>query len=129
MNRSGWLVFSSVALILAGVMRIVDAIWAFQYTGAIPYDLRGGLLGHDLTTYAWLWLGAGVILILAGVFVLAPGDGAGVARVVGIIAAGLGTISAVVLMPYYPVWALVYVAIMIMVIYGLTAGYDEAMSS
>ncbi len=131
MNRSGWLIFSSVALILAGVMRIVDAIWAFQYNGAIPYDLRDAVLGHDLTTYAWVWLVAGVILILAGVFVLGPGngDGAQLAQVVGIIAASLGAISAVILMPYYPVWALVYIAIMVMVIYGLTAGYDEAMNN
>ena len=28
-------------------------------------------------------------------------------------------------MPYYPVWALVYIAIAIMVIYGLTARYSE----
>lgn len=131
MNRSGWLIFSSVALILAGVMRIIDAIWAFQYNGAIPYQLRDALFGHDLTTYGWLWLVAGVILIVAGVVVVGPGNGAGadVARIVGIIAASLGAISAVILMPYYPVWALLYVAIMVMVIYGLTAGYDQAMSN
>jgi len=28
-------------------------------------------------------------------------------------------------MPYYPVWALVYIAIAIMVIYGLSAHYSE----
>jgi hypothetical protein len=36
MKRSGWLTFSSVVLIITGVMRVIDAIWAFRYHGAIP---------------------------------------------------------------------------------------------
>ena len=31
MRRSGWLTFSAVVLIIAGIMRIIDAIWAFGY--------------------------------------------------------------------------------------------------
>jgi len=27
-------------------------------------------------------------------------------------------------MPYYPVWSLIYIAIAVMVIYGLSAHYD-----
>jgi hypothetical protein len=29
MGRSGWLTFSAVVLIIAGIMRVIDAIWAF----------------------------------------------------------------------------------------------------
>ena len=35
------------------------------------------------------------------------------------------TISAIFVMPYYPIWAVVYIAIAIMVIYGLSARYGE----
>jgi hypothetical protein len=42
-------------------------------------------------------------------------------RWVGIIAAGLAAISAIFVMPYYPVWSLIYIAIAVMVIYGLSA--------
>jgi hypothetical protein len=56
-----------------------------------------------------------------------PGDkpGAEISRWVGIIAAALGAISATFLVPYYPVWALLYIIVAIMVIYGLSAHYDD----
>jgi len=127
MKRSGWLTFSAVVLIVAGIMRVIDAIWAFGYNGSIPDGLRGALPGHSLTTYGWIWLITGVILIAAGALVLGPSDrpGAEISRWVGIIAASLAAISAIFVMPYYPVWALVYIAIAIMVIYGLSAHYSE----
>jgi len=127
MRRSGWLTFSAIVLIIAGIMRVIDAIWAFGYHGALPDDLNGALLGHSLRTYGWLWLITGIILIAAGALVLGPSDrpSAEVSRWVGIIAAALGAISAIFVMPYYPVWALIYIAIAIMVIYGLSAHYSE----
>jgi hypothetical protein len=127
MNRSGWLTFSAVVLIIAGIMRVIDAIWAFSYHGALPDGLQGALLGHSLATYGWIWLLIGVILIAAGVLVLGPSDqpSAEISRWVGIIAASLAAISAIFVMPYYPVWALLYIAIAVLVIYGLSAHYDE----
>ncbi len=127
MKRSGWLTFSAVVLIIAGIMRVIDAIWAFGYHGAIPDDLKDAILGHSLKTYGWIWLIAGVILIAAGVLVLGPGDrpSAEISRWIGIIAAALAAISAIFVMPYYPVWSLIYIAIAIMVIYGLSARYGE----
>jgi hypothetical protein len=126
-RRSGWLTFSAVVLILAGIMRVIDAIWAFGYSGAIPDDLRDALLGHSLRTYAWVWLFTGLILIVAGSLILGPGDrpSAEISRWIGIIAASLGAISAIFVMPYYPVWSIIYIAIAIMVIYGLSAHFDE----
>jgi hypothetical protein len=127
MKRSGWLTFSAVVLIIAGIMRVIDAIWAFGYKGAIPDGLRGAVLGHSLTTYGWIWLIIGIILIAAGVLVLGPSGRASaeVSRWVGIVAASLAAISAIFVMPYYPVWSLIYIAIAIMVIYGLSAHYAE----
>jgi magnesium-transporting ATPase (P-type) len=126
-RRSGWLTFSSVVLIIAGIMRVIDAIWAFGYHGALPDNLQDALLGHSLKTYGWIWLIIGVVLIVAGVLVLGPSDrpGAEISRWIGIIAAGLSAIAAIFVMPYYPVWSLIYIAIAIMVIYGLSAHYGE----
>ena len=127
MNRSGWLVFSGVVLIIAGVMRVIDALWALQSKGALPSDLKDALLGHSLSTYGWLWLVAGIVLIAAGVLVLGPTDrvGAEWARWVGIIAAGLGAVSAIFLMPYFPVWCFLYILLAVAVIYGLSAHFGD----
>ena len=126
-KRSGWLTFSAVVLIIAGIMRVIDSIWAFGYHGPLPDNLQGALLGHSLTAYAWIWLITGIILIAAGVLVLGRSDqpSAEVSRWIGIIAAALAAISAIFVIPYYPVWALIYIAIAIMVIYGLSAHYGE----
>jgi len=126
-KRSGWLTFSAVVLIIAGIMRVIDAIWAFGYHGALPNGLKDAILGHSLKTYGWIWLILGVILIAAGALVLGPSDrpSAEVSRWIGIIAAALAAISAIFVMPYYPVWSLIYIAIAIMVIYGLAARYGE----
>ena len=74
MTRSGWLTFSAVVLIIAGIMRVIDAIWAFGYHGAVPDGLQGALLGHSLATYGWAWLITGIILIAGRALVLGPSD-------------------------------------------------------
>jgi hypothetical protein len=127
MNRSGWLTFSAVVLIIAGIMRVIDAIWAFSYHGSLPDGLQGAVLGHSLTTYGWIWLIAGVILIAAGALLFGPSDrpASEISRWVGIIAAALGAISAAFVLPYYPVWSLLYIIIAVMVVYGLSAHYDQ----
>ena len=127
MNRSGWLTFSAVVLIIAGIMRVIDAIWAFGYHGALPDGLQGAVLGHSLTTYGWIWLIAGVILIAAGALLFGPSDrpASEISRWVGIIAASLAAISAAFVLPYYPVWSLLYIIIAVMVVYGLSAHYDQ----
>lgn len=126
-RQSGWLTFSAVVLITAGIMRVFDSIWAFGYDGPLPDDLQDAILGHSINTYGWVWLITGAILITAGVLVLGPPGqpAADISRWVGIIAAALAAISAIFLTPYYPVWSLIYIAIAITAIYGLTAHYGE----
>ena len=127
MSRSGWLTFSAVVLIITGIMRVIDSIWAFGYHGTLPDGLQGALLGHSLATYGWIWLVTGVILIAAGALLFGPSDqpAAGISRWVGIVAASLAAISAMFVIPYYPVWALLYIIIAVMVVYGLSAHYGN----
>ena len=112
----GWVFFAGTVLGLAGAMRILDAIWAFGYGGALPDELQDGVLGSNLTTYAWTWLIVGIILIVASILILSRSQ---LARWVGIIAAVLGALSAMTWMPYYPIWSLVYVGVAVLVLYAL----------
>ena len=126
MKRSGWLVFAGVVLIIAGIMRILDAIWAFSYNGPVVDNLHGAIFGHSLTSYGAIWLIVGIILIAAGFLVMRPDSiGGEISRWVGIVAAGIAAITAFSWMPYYPVWALMYVIIAIFVIYTLVAPFRE----
>jgi hypothetical protein len=115
---AGWLLFAGTMLGLAGIMRIIDSIWAFSYHGQLSDNLKDGVLGSNLHHYAWLWLIVGVVLIASSFLVLV---GSQVGRWVGMIAAAIAAISAMAWMPYYPVWSLVYVAIGFFVLYALAA--------
>jgi hypothetical protein len=115
-DGSGMLFFAGSMLGLAGIMRIIDAIWAFSYNGALPDKLKDGVLGSDLTNYAWLWLVVGVVLLVSSGFVLVRSQ---FARWIGLFAAAIGGISAIAWMPYYPIWSLTYIAIAVTVFYAL----------
>ncbi len=114
--RGGWIFFAGTVLGLAGVMRILDAIWAFGYNGALPDELQDGVLGSDLKNYAWLWLVVGVILVLSSFLLLVHSQ---LARWVGYAAATIAALTAMAWMPYYPIWSLIYVAGAVLVFYAL----------
>jgi hypothetical protein len=125
-KQSGWLIFSGAVLLIAGIMRVFDAIWALIHTGPVVDNLHDAIFGHSLTTYGIVWLIVGAILIFAGVFLLSPvGITAKIARWVGIVAASIAAITAATWMPYYPVWSLVYIGLGVVVVYGLSVHFDE----
>jgi hypothetical protein len=43
--------FSAIVLIIAGILRVIDAIWTFSYHGALLDGLRGALPELSLQTY------------------------------------------------------------------------------
>ncbi len=118
MKGDGWRFFAGTVLGLAGIMRFFDAIWAFSYHGALPTNLEGGLFGHNIKTYGWVYLIVAIILFGASFGVIV---GSQASRWIGIFAASLLAISAIWWMPFYPVWSLIYIAIGILVVYGLVA--------
>lgn len=112
----GWLVFAGVILIWGGIMKFFDAIWAFRYHGVLPSNFETALFGHSLKTYGWVDLVVAAILVICGFLVIA---GSGFARWIGIIAAVIAGVSAIWWIPYYPVWAFVYIFIAALVIFAL----------
>ena len=113
---SGWLFLAGTVLGLAGLMRIIDAIWAFRYNGQLPDNLQDGVLGDNLTGYAWTWLIVGIILVVSSFLILSRSQ---IARWVGYIAAVILALSAMTWMPYYPIWSLTYVGIAVLTFYAL----------
>jgi hypothetical protein len=112
----GWLFFAATVLGLGGFMRILDSIWAFRYKGALPDGLKDGTLGSNLKTYGWVWLAVGVLYIVSSFLILARSQ---FGRWVGIVAAFVGGLAAITWMPYYPIWAITYIVIAVLVFYGL----------
>src|SRR5260221_3004150 len=100
----GWILFSMIVLLTAGIMRILDGIWMIHNSNAIPISLQGSLFGTSLKTYGWIYLIVGVVLILAA---LALSSGSELARWIGVFAGMVLSISAVWWIEYAAVWSLV----------------------
>ena len=115
---SGWLTFSAVILVFAGVMKIFDSIWAFRVHKNLAPSFKDATLGSNVRAYGWWWLIIGILLILAGFAVLQRSQ---IGRWFGIVMAAVGGIASLAWMPYEPVWAFTYVIIAVLVIYGLSA--------
>jgi hypothetical protein len=113
----GWLLFSAVVLITGGVMRVIDALWAFDKDDEVGERLQVLLWEDNLAAYGWLWLIVGVLLIVAGFGVM---TGSQMARWFGIVMASLAAISAMLWIYAFPIWSLLGVLIAVMVIYALT---------
>jgi hypothetical protein len=112
----GWMWFAGTILGIAGLMRIIDGLWAFRYDGALPEHLSGSLLGTNLDTYGWLFLAVGVVYLLSSFLVLVRSQ---IGRWVGLFAAAFGSVSAMTWMPYYPIWSLTHILLAVLVFYGL----------
>jgi hypothetical protein len=115
-RAAGWLSFAAAMLVVGGAFKILDALWAFKYDDEVSDEVQTVLFEGDLTSWGWVWLVVGIVLILAGFAVV---GGAQWARWVGIVAA---SVAAIVFMPwiyYRPLWTILSVTLAVMVVYAL----------
>ncbi|MEV7582884.1 hypothetical protein AB0O53_20480 [Streptomyces erythrochromogenes] len=70
----------------------------------------------DLTSWGWIHLVLGVVILCAGLAVI---RGALWARVVGLALAGLSMVASFMWLPYTPFWALVLLAIDGLIVWAL----------
>ena len=112
----GWLLFAAIFLGIAGIMRIFDGIWALRFDGDVPDELESALLGKSLSTYGWVWIIVGAILIVSSFLILKRSQ---FARWIGIAAGSVLAITSIWWIPYYPVWSLLYIMLGMFVVYGL----------
>ena len=127
-HGGGWRIFAGTILGIAGISRVFDGVWALRNHHSVPENLQGALFGDDLKTYGWIYLIVGILLIAVSFLVVVEmGISTQIARWTGVVAGGVLAVSAVWWLPFYPVWALVYIGIGILVMYGLIvhAGPDE----
>ena len=59
----GWILFSMIVLLTAGIMRIFDGIWLVHNSNTAQ-AFTGGILGSSLKSYGWLYIVVGALLIL-----------------------------------------------------------------
>jgi len=112
----GWLAFAGTLLVVSGVFKILDALWAFKYDDEVPEDVQTVLFENDLASWGWVWLGTGIVLVAAGIAVV---SGAQWARWVGIVAASVAAMLFLPWIYYQPLWTILSVGLAILVVYAL----------
>ncbi|WP_406059638.1 hypothetical protein OG462_20830 [Streptomyces sp. NBC_01077] len=113
----GWVVFAAVMMIFVGAMTL------FQGIAGIAKDdvfvtTRNYVYQFSLTGWGWVHLILGIIMVLAGIALF---KGALWARFIGVALAALGMIANFMWLPYYPFWAMLLIAIDVIVIWALCA--------
>jgi hypothetical protein len=121
-DPTGWIVFAGATLFMVGMF---DAVWGL---GAILNDeavtVGGrGVIVWDFTAWGWfhLLLGLAMIGTSVGLFMMR-----GWARWAGVALATLSAVGQVGVLPAFPLWALIVIAIDLLVIYQLTAHWERA---
>lgn len=116
-SRPGATVFAATVLVIVGVFSMLDGIVGIVRE---EFYVVGQEWVFELNTTAWGWihLVIGAIVFLAGLGVL---SGNVLARAIGVVVAAISAIATFLWLPYYPVWAIVIIALDIAVIWALTA--------
>ncbi|GMU78320.1 MAG: hypothetical protein AMXMBFR46_11150 [Acidimicrobiia bacterium] len=122
----GWIAFAGIVLILSGINTFLNGLWALGASNNVEESFKDTLLFSDtnLDTWGWIYLIVGAVVVLAGfaLFARAPW-----ARIVGIIVASIGAISAFFWLfnPNFWVPALVSVTLNLLVLHALVRYYSD----
>ena len=113
----GFTAFAAWMMILIGTFHAIDGLAAiFKDEFFVP--VQGYLFKFDATTWGWIHLIVGIVIVLAGVGLF---SGAVWARSIGVILAALSAIATFAYLPWYPIWSVVIITLDVFVIWALTA--------
>jgi len=121
----GFATFAGSLMLLGGIFQMLQGIVAIInkkfYITSPNY-----IFTINVTTWGWVSLIMGAIIAIAGIYVF---SGRLWARSIGIVLAILSAIANFFYIPYYPVWAVMIIALDVMVIWALASyGREEAAS-
>jgi predicted membrane metal-binding protein len=120
---SGWISFAGLMIIIIGGLDFFEGLIAVirgQYYAVTPNQI----VVVDLTTWGWIMMIWGVLLVLAGLGLL---SGASWARWFAIVVGSLNFLAQLgfVGSSQYPLWALTVLALTAVVLYALIVRWDD----
>jgi hypothetical protein len=126
-RSSGWAMgftaFAAWLMVMIGAFHAIDGLTAI-FKDEVFASVGDYTFKFDVTTWGWIHLIVGIIIVVAGFGLFA---GALWARMVGVIMAAVSAIGTFAYLPWSPVWAILIIALDVVVIWALTAhGRDIA---
>ncbi|MEQ3552099.1 hypothetical protein WIS52_16620 [Pseudonocardia nematodicida] len=117
----GWIWFAGVMVIMLGLFNLVYGLTAVLHDELFAV-IPGGVLLFDLTTWGWVHAILGIAQIAVGAGIL---RGMRWALVLGVVLAVLNGVAQLIVLPYYPFWALIVIAVDCLVIYAIVVHGGE----
>ncbi|HEX4304863.1 MAG TPA: hypothetical protein VHZ54_02395 [Solirubrobacterales bacterium] len=120
-QRSTWIAFAGVVMSILGFL---DVIWGIAAIANNEVVVVGGhgVMVFDITTWGWVQLILGAVIALVGLGLL---GGVSISRWAGIGVLSLNAVLQVVWFPAAPLWALLMIALDILLIYQLCVNWTE----
>ena len=116
---TGVAIFAAALLLTAGLFQIVQGFVAIVDDEFFVRTAKYTFV-FDTAAWGWIHLILGIVLALTGFFLF---TGAAWARIVGIAVAVLAMLANFLWLPHYPFWAIVLIALDVLVIWALST-YD-----
>ena len=118
----GWIAFAAVMMILVGIFHGVQGLMALFQDEYFLVSKSGLTVHADYTTWGWIHLIGGIIIVLAGIALF---TGRIWARVLGVVLAMISVVVNIGFLAAYPIWSVLMIAVDILVIWALTVHGDE----
>jgi hypothetical protein len=123
-SMAGWIGFAGTLMLIIGSIDFFQGLIAL-FEDEYFVVTRSGFLAVDLTAWGWIMVIWGVLLVLAGLGLLA---GQQWARWFAIVVVSLNVIAQLGFLgnSQYPLWSLTVMALNVIVLYALTARWRES---
>ena len=110
----GWNTYAAILLIFAGAMQIMNGLWALDRQDTAVDTV---FWSDNLEAWGWLYLIAGIALVLIGAFIFRRATWAVLA---GIAVAFIGAIINLFWIFSYPLVSVLAITLYLLAVYGLT---------
>jgi len=120
-QAQGWAVFAAVMLLIIGGLDALYGLAAILNNEIVIVGGHGVIVA-DITTWGWVTLILGLIMLATGAGLLA---GNSIARWAAVFVVAVGAILQLGWFPAAPLWSILVIALSVIVIYQLTAHWEE----
>ena len=118
----GWIAFAGAMMVLLGIFHVVDGLVALFRDEVFLVGRSGLTIEVDYTTWGWVHLIGGVLIVLAGIGLFI---GNIFARSLAVLLAMISAVVNLAFLPAYPIWSAIMIAVDILVIWALTVHGGE----
>ena len=126
-GTAGWVVglslFAGMMMVITGLFNAMEGVVALARNEVYAVTPRY-IFAFDLTTWGWIQIVLGIVVLAAGVGVI---TGQLWARVVGITIAMLTMLANFAFIPHYPLWSILIIILDAGVIWALASYRREAL--